>query len=102
MSNFKETYQKVVQNALDYGEKFNVNIDKDFSFSKLIEEVGEFSQAKLIYERKSRPEKFVDEETAKSELAKELADVVGMAFVNAYVLGIDIEEALKIKWIKDR
>lgn len=102
MSDFKEIYQKVVQNALDYGKEYNVNIDKDFSFFKLIEEVWEFAQARLIYERKSRPEKFLDEEIAKAEIAKELADVVGMAFVNAHVLGIDIEESLKIKWIKDR
>lgn len=102
MASFQEIYTKVVQNALDYGEKYNVTIDKDFSFLKLIEEVGEFSQARLIYERKSRPEKFLDDEIAKEEVAKELADVVGMAFVNAHVMGIDIEKALRIKWIKDR
>ena len=39
MSSFQEIFQKVVQNALDYGEKYNVSIDKDFSFLKLIEEV---------------------------------------------------------------
>lgn len=39
MSDFKEIYQKVVQNALDYGKEYHVNIDKDFSFLKLIEEV---------------------------------------------------------------
>jgi len=43
----------------------------------------------------------LDATSAKQELAKELADVVGMAFVNAYVLGIDLEKALRIKWIKD-
>jgi len=28
-----------------------------------------------------------------------LADVVGMAIVNAHLLGIDLEEALDKKWI---
>lgn len=100
-SSFQTVYQKVIQNALNYGEKYHISIDKDFSFFKLIEEVGEFSQARLIFEWKSRPEKFLDKETAKAEIAKELADVVGMAFVNAHVLGIDLEKALKIKWIKE-
>ena len=99
---FEEIFQKVVQNAIDYGNKYNVSIDAEFSFLKLIEEVWEFSQARLIYEKKSRPEKFVDDSIAKDEMAKELADVVGMAFVNAHVLGIDLEKALHIKWIKDR
>lgn len=51
-----------------------------------MEEVGEFAQALLIFKRKSRPEKFLSDEVAKDEVAKELADVVGMAFVNAHVL----------------
>lgn len=101
MNSFQSTYTKIVQNALNYGEKFGVTIDGDFAFSKLIEEVGEFAQAKLIFERKSRPEKFLDDNVAKDELAKELADVIWMAFVNAHVLWIDIEQALKVKWIKE-
>ncbi len=100
MSSFQEIYKKVVDNALDYWKKYNVSIDKDFAFTKLIEEVGEFSQAKLIYERKSRPEKFIDENTAKEEFSKELADIVWMAFVNAYLNDIDLEKALEVKWIK--
>jgi len=32
-------------------------------------------------------------------VAKELADVVGMAMVNAYLLGIDLGEAIDKKWI---
>ena len=95
---FKVLYEKVVQNALNYGKKFDVAIDGEFSHMKLIEEVGEFSQALLIYKRKSRPEKFLPEAEAKEEVAKELADVVGMAFVNAHVLGIDMEAAMA-KWI---
>ena len=30
---------------------------------------------------------------------KELADVVGMAIVNAHLLGIDLEKAIDEKWI---
>ena len=66
---------------------------------KLYEEVGELAQAVLIHGKKSRPEKHVSKEVSKEELAKELADVVGMAIVNAYLLGIDLEEAIEKKWI---
>ena len=67
---------------------------------KLYEEVGEFSQAILIQKRKSRPEKYVSEEVAKNEVAKELADVLGMVMFNAHLLGLDMEKALKEKgWI---
>ncbi len=96
---FREIQKKVVQNALNYGEQFKVTIDKNFAFLKFIEEVGEFAQALLIHEKKSRPEKFVDAEKSKKELAKELADVIGMAIVNAHLLDIDIESALEEKWI---
>lgn len=99
---FKEMQNKVVENAFDYGKKYNVQIDEDFAILKLYEEVGEFSQAVLIHRKKSRPEKHVDIEISKKEIAKELADVVGMALVNAYLLGIDLEEAIDKKWINNQ
>lgn len=97
---FKELQKKVVENAMDYGKKFNVKIDEDFALLKLYEEVGELAQAVLIHRKKSRPEKHVPEEISKKELAKELADVLGMTIVNAHLLGIDLEEAINKKWLK--
>lgn len=99
---FNEVKQKVIDNALSYGKKYNVKIDLDFALIKLYEEVGEFSQAVLIHRKKSRPEKFVDEKTSKNEMAKELADIVGMAMVNAYLLDIDLEKAIDEKWISKK
>ncbi|MDP3043691.1 MAG: MazG nucleotide pyrophosphohydrolase domain-containing protein [bacterium] len=96
---FKELQNKVVQNAINYGKKYNVQIDEDFALLKLYEEVGELAQAVLIHRKKSRPEKYVSEEISKKELGKELADVVGMAIINAHLLGIDLEEAIDKKWI---
>ncbi len=96
---FKELQKRVVENAINYGQKYNVKIDEDFALLKLYEEVGELTQAVLIHRKKSRPEKHVPEEVSKKELAKELADVVGMAIVNAHLLGIDLEEAIDKKWI---
>ncbi len=96
---FKELQKRVVENAINYGRKYNVKIDEDFALLKLYEEVGELAQAVLIHRKKSRPEKHVPKEISKKELAKELADVVGMAIVNAHLLGIDLEEAIDKKWI---
>jgi len=96
---FTELQNKVVENALNYGKKYNVLIDEDFALLKLVEELGEFSQAILIHRRKSRPEKFLPESESKEEVAKELADVVGMAIVAAHVLNINLEDALNKKWI---
>lgn len=96
---FKDIEKAVIQNAVRYGKKYNVEIDQDFALIKLYEEVGEFAQAVLIHRKKSRPEKHVTEEVSKNELAKELADIVGMAIVNAHLLGIDLEDAINKKWI---
>ena len=96
---FKKLQDKVVENAINYGKRYNIEIDENFALLKLYEEVGEFAQAVLIHQKKSRPEKHVSKEVSKEELAKELADVVGMAIVNAHLLGIDLEKAIEKKWI---
>ena len=96
---FKEIENGVVQNAIRYGEEFGIEIDEDFALIKLYEEVGEFAQAVLIHRKKSRPEKHVSTDISKQEMAKELADIVGMVMVNAHLLGINLEEAIDKKWI---
>ncbi|TAN57243.1 hypothetical protein EPN15_05005 [Patescibacteria group bacterium] len=97
--NFKEIQQKVIKTALDYGERHEVRIDKDFAVIKLFEEVGEFAQAILIHNKKCRKSKLAPEDASKKELAKELADVVGLAMLNAHLLDIDLEDAIDKKWI---
>jgi len=96
---FKLIQEKVVENAIKYGKKYNVEIDEDFALIKLYEEVGEFAQAILIHRKKSRPEKHLPHDLSKAELGKELADIIGMAMVNAHLLGIDIEDAINKKRI---
>ena len=96
---FKELQKKVVENAIKYGKNYNIKIDEDFALLKLYEEVGELAQAILIHRKKSRPEKHVSEDLSKKEVAKELADVVGMIMVNAHLLDIDLEDAINKKWV---
>ena len=98
---FKELQNKAVQNTIRYGKEYNIDIDKNFAILKLYEEVGEFAQAVLIHSKKSRPEKYISKENAKENLSKELADVLGMVMVNAHLLDIDLEKALRKKgWIE--
>ena len=99
---FKELQAGVVKNARLYGEEYNIKIDEDFALLKLYEEVGEFAQAVLIHRKQSRPEKHVTEEISRQELAKELSDIVGVAMLNADLLGVDLEQTLLEKWVKRR
>ncbi len=92
--------KKVVENAEKYGARFNVRIDQEFALLKLMEEVGEFAEAVLTHDKKSRPDKFVSSTLSKQRIGEELADIVGMAIVNANIFQIDLEEALSAKWIK--
>jgi NTP pyrophosphatase (non-canonical NTP hydrolase) len=96
---FKEIQKKAIENAINYCKKFNIEIDEDWALFKLYEEVGELAQSVLIHRKKCRPEKYIPKEKSKEELAQELADVLGMIMVNAYLLDIDLEEAITKKWI---
>ena len=96
---FKDIQSKVMENAINYGKNYKIEIDEEFALIKLFEEVGELAQAVLIHRKKSRPEKHVSEEKPKEHLAEELADVIGMAMVNAKLLGVDLESMLIKKWI---
>ncbi|MBI3250613.1 MAG: phosphoribosyl-ATP pyrophosphohydrolase [Candidatus Andersenbacteria bacterium] len=98
---FNDLQKKIIANAQDYGERYNVIIDKDFVLLKLVEEIGEFAEAILTQEKKSRPEKLLPPDQSAKKVAQELADVVGMAIVAADVMGVDLERALHDKWIKE-
>ena len=70
---FKELQEKIIKKGDDYGKRYNIKIDEDFALFKLYEEVGELAQAVLVHRKKCRPEKYVSQEHAKKELAKEFA-----------------------------
>ena len=96
---FKELQKKLIENAVNYSKNYNINIDEDFALLKLYEEVGEFAQAVLVHRKKCRPEKYMPEERSKEKLGKELADILGMVVITAYLLGVDLEKAIDKKWI---
>jgi len=98
----QDLQKKIIQNAERYGHKFSIKIDKEFCILKLIEEIGELAEAILTYEKKSRPEKLTSNKNSKSQIAKELADILGMTIVTANNFDIDLEEALNEKWINKK
>lgn len=77
----------------------NIAVSDDYLVMKLTEELGEFVQSFLIHKKKCRPEKYKPVKDSKRETSKELADVLGIIFVIAKTMNIDLEEALVKKWI---
>ncbi len=91
---------EVLKVAETYSERFNVAFDRDFAVLKLFEEVGEYAQAVIVHKKKSKPEKYTSEDESKKHLGEELADIIGMAIINADLFGIDIQKAIEEKWLK--
>ncbi len=96
---FEELQKGILKVAGLYSERFGVTIDQDFALLKLVEEVGEYAQAVLVHRKKSKPEKHVSENESKKLIANELADIIGLAIMNANLFGIDLENAIKEKWL---
>lgn len=95
---FAEAQKLIIAVVERYCAKFNIPLDVNYAQLKLHEEVGEFSQAMVAYQGLARPSKRLDTETAKIALADELTDIIGMAMLNAHLLGIDLEETFARKW----
>ena len=93
---FKEIKKGIKECFKKYNRKYKLQWNTDSALIKLMEEVAE---ALLIYNKKSRPEKFISQKKSKQDIAKELADVVGVSVVISQMLNIDLEEALIKKWI---
>jgi NTP pyrophosphatase (non-canonical NTP hydrolase) len=96
---FEEMQKGILKVAELYGERFGVTIDQDFALLKLYEEVGEYAQAVLVHRKKSKPEKHISENESKKLIANELADIIGLAVMNANLFDIDLEKAIKEKWL---
>ncbi len=95
----KQLQTKISKIFLDNAKRDNLKVDEDYLVLKINEEIGEFVQSYLIHKKKCRPQKFLKPKDSHREMAKELSDVVGLAFVLSKTLNIDLEEALVKKWI---
>ena len=96
---FKELQEKITKIFLDNLKKDKIECTDDYLMLKINEELGEFVQSYIIHKKDCRPEKYLSPEESKKEMAKELSDVIGLAFAISTFLKIDLEEALVKKWI---
>jgi len=95
----KELQNKASKVFLSNLKRDNIKVNDDYLVLKMTEELGEFVQSYLVHKRRCRPSKYLSAQKSKREVSKELADVLGMLFIIAKTLKIDVEEALIKKWI---
>ena len=95
----KELQKKASKVFLNNLDRDKIKVSDNYLLLKLTEELGEFAQSFLIHKKRCRPAKYLDPQTSKKELSKELSDVLGLVLVIAEKLKIDVEEALIKKWI---
>jgi len=94
---FSEIQRLVDANAERYSKKHGVPPSVDLLVLKLMEETGEFAEALTVSRNLCREEKRVDPETARENLAAELADVAVIVLNLASTLNIDLEAAMEKK-----
>lgn len=81
-----------------YAEVYAVDRTPEWLLLKLMEELGELSQAWLVASGQGRDRnRSADEQRA--AVAAECADVVAMALLTARQMGVDVEAALRDKWL---
>lgn len=96
----KELTEKLERVVEDYNRKFNLNITGDQVFLKLHEELGEVTKAYLKFTGVARNKEGKSKTDLQSDLAEEIADLIGISLVFAKGLDIDIEKAIEDKWLK--
>ncbi len=95
----KQLQEQITKIFLSNLKRDKIDVSDDYLILKITEELGEFVQSYIVHKKKCRPEKCLSSDESKKEMAKELSDVIGLAFVISTILKIDIEEALIKKWI---
>jgi NTP pyrophosphatase (non-canonical NTP hydrolase) len=102
LTNFaKQEHKRLVEH---YNAKGDPKV-KYTMFAKLVEEMGELSEAILTYDKLQRFDKLTNTKAeAKKKLEDEFADVVLVSMILAQELNVDMDKALttKIKKIKAR
>lgn len=81
-----------------YAEVYAVDRTSDWMLLKLTEELGELSQAWLVASGRGR-DRNLTEQQQQDAVAAECADVVAMALLVAHRMGVDVEAAMRDKWL---
>ncbi|EDM26559.1 hypothetical protein LNTAR_02087 [Lentisphaera araneosa HTCC2155] len=93
----QELIKEICRNADWYADKFKVSVDKEFAALNLVKEIGQFAEARLIEQGIST--KKLNAAEAKDRMTQELVDIMALAIINADLYDIDLEKALREKWI---
>jgi NTP pyrophosphatase (non-canonical NTP hydrolase) len=76
-----------------YAAEHNIDRDRDWALLKLQEELGELTAEHLRLTSRARGQ------ADAQKLADEAADVLGMLLIYCDRAGIDIEQAMRRKWL---
>jgi NTP pyrophosphatase (non-canonical NTP hydrolase) len=76
-----------------YAAEHGIERDRDWALLKLQEELGELTAEHLRLTRRARGE------ADAQKLADEAADVLGMLLIYCDRAGIDLEQAMRRKWL---
>ncbi len=95
LKSLQDDFLKVIE---VYAEKFHIKRDELWSLAKIVEEVGELTQAHLRLTGRARTDE--SEETLRQDLADEVADVLGMLLIYAKSQDIDVGAAVARKWLR--
>ena len=82
-----------------YAKKNSIDRSQDWFLFKLQEEMGELTKAYVNYKGLGRKTDKTHEQL-KTDLANELADVLGHVLLFAKHNQIDLDKAIKEKWLK--
>lgn len=92
--NLKDLQSDILEISDIYAREHNIDRDRDWALLKLQEELGELTKEHLNLTSRARgtPDR--------AALADEAADVLGMLLIYCARAEIDIEVAMKNKWLK--
>jgi len=91
---FKQLQDQITKIFLANLKRDKIKVSDNYLMLKISEELGEFIQSYIIHKKVCRPGKCLSLKKSKKEMAKELSDVIGLAFVISTVFKIDLEEAI--------
>lgn len=97
--NLKILTEQIESVSQNYTEKFDIKRDSDWFVFKLQEELGELTQSYLMLSKRAR-QKDKSTELITQEFTHEIADVFCHTLLLANHYNVDIEKAVKDKWLK--
>ena len=91
-----ELQKMIIASSHDYTSHYGIERTPDWTALKFAEEAGEVMQAYVKFSGRSRHA--IDRETARKNLASEIADAIGMALILAADHDLDLHAAFEREW----